>query len=229
MVFDAMARAAALAIAARDCMRYNACTSSTYTEGRSVSEQQESGQPPRESGLQMRHSALVVSALLLGLLLGYTLGPEPIKRKRPRRWMPRRCAPSSPAPCRNTNPPRPEEEIDRFALVDDDPYMGAVDAPVVIVEFSDFFCVYCKRHFEQTFMPLLEAYGPYIRYVYRDFARLTAESTPAAAAAGCAYAQGKFWEFHGAFFNNQDSLGRDFYMQTAENYQLDMDALQRLP
>ena len=188
-----------------------------------MSEQQESGQPPRESGLQMRHSALVVSALLLGLLLGYTLGqsnqteaPAPLDAAQMRAIIA--------SALQEYQPAAPEEEIDRFALVDDDPYMGAVDAPVVIVEFSDFFCVYCKRHFEQTFMPLLEAYGPYIRYVYRDFARLTAESTPAAAAAGCAYAQGKFWEFHGAFFNNQDSLGRDFYMQTAENYQLDMDA-----
>ncbi|MCY4466375.1 MAG: thioredoxin domain-containing protein [Chloroflexi bacterium] len=113
---------------------------------------------------------------------------------------------------------------DRFAMVDDDPYLGAVDAPVVIVEFSDFFCVYCKRHFDQTFVPLLENYGEYIRYVYRDFARLTPESTPAAVAAQCAFAQGKFWEFHSAFFDNQQSLGRDFYIQTAADNQLDMDA-----
>ena len=75
------------------------------------------------------------------------------------------------------------EESDRFALVDDDPYLGDEDAPIVIVEFSDFFCTYCKRHFDQTFAPLLENFGGYIRYVYRDFARLTPESTPAAAAA----------------------------------------------
>ncbi len=111
---------------------------------------------------------------------------------------------------------------DRFALVDDDPYLGAVDAPIVIVEFSDFFCGYCKRHFDQTFAPLLENYGGHIRYVYRDFARLTQESTPAAAAAQCAFEQGKFWEFHGDFFSNQDSLGADFYLATAEKHALDM-------
>ena len=96
------------------------------------------------------------------------------------------------------------QESDRFALVDDDPYLVDENAPIVIVEFSDFFCTYCKRHFDQTFAPLLENYGQYIRYVYRDFARLTPESTPAAAAAQCAFAQGKFWEFHGAFFDHQD-------------------------
>lgn len=115
------------------------------------------------------------------------------------------------------------EGSDRFALVDDDPYLGDENAPIVIVEFSDFFCTFCKRHFDQTFKPLLENYGQYIRYVYRDFARLTAESTPAAAAAGCAFAQGKFWEFHGAFFDNQSELGYDFYLQTAENFELDIE------
>ena len=111
---------------------------------------------------------------------------------------------------------------DRFALVDDDPYLGDEDAPVVIVEFSDFFCSYCKRHFEQTFAPLLENYGEHIRYVYRDFARLTPESAPAAAAAQCAFEQGKFWEFHQTFFSSQDSLNRDFYIQTAELHELDI-------
>ena len=110
---------------------------------------------------------------------------------------------------------------DRFALVDDDPYLGAEDAPIVIVEFSDFFCGYCKRHFDQTFAPLLENYGEHIRYVYRDFARLMPESAPAAAAAQCAFEQGKFWEFHQAFFNNQNALSRDFYIQTAAEHALD--------
>ncbi len=116
-----------------------------------------------------------------------------------------------------------EQESDRFALVDDDPYLGDENAPIVIVEFSDFFCAYCKRHFDLTFAPLLENYGGHIRYVYRDFARLTPESAPAAAAAQCAFAQGKFWEFHGAFFDHQDELGYDFYLKTAEEYELDIE------
>ncbi|MDE2852955.1 MAG: thioredoxin domain-containing protein [Chloroflexota bacterium] len=116
-----------------------------------------------------------------------------------------------------------EAAPDRFALVDDDPYLGEEDAPIVIVEFSDFFCSFCKRHFDLTFEPILENYGQYIRYVYRDFARLTAESTPASAAAQCAFAQGKFWEFRAAFFNNASELGRDFYLKTAEDYELDIE------
>ena len=117
-----------------------------------------------------------------------------------------------------------EASADRFELVDDDPYLGAADAPVVIIEFSDFFCSYCKRHFDLTFTPILENYGEYIRYVYRDFARLTQESTPAAAAAQCAFEQDMFWEFRAAFFENQDKLGRDFYIETAEAYEIDVEA-----
>ncbi len=193
-----------------------------------MSEHQESSEQQRESGLrlQIRLSALVISALCfaLGMLLGYSLGqnsqaeaPAPLSETQIRAIIASALQEHQPAAPVDEGP-------DRFALVDNDPYLGKVDAPVVIVEFSDFFCVYCKRHFDQTFMPLLEAYGDYIRYVYRDFARLTPESTPAAAAAECANAQGKFWEFHGSFFNNQESLGREFYLQTAENYELDMTA-----
>ncbi len=117
-----------------------------------------------------------------------------------------------------------DASAERFALVDDDPYIGNEDAPIVIVEFSDFFCSFCKRHFDQTFVPILENYGQHIRYVYRDFAQLTPESQPAAAAAQCAHEQGAFWEFHGEFFDNQQSLGREFYISTAENFELDVDA-----
>lgn len=117
-----------------------------------------------------------------------------------------------------------EGAVDRFAMVDDDPYMGAEDAPVVIVEFSDFLCVYCKYHFDQTFVPLLENYGQHIRYVFRDSARISPESTPAAVAAQCAFEQGKFWEFHQTLFGNQAHLQRDFYIQTAELHQLDVAA-----
>lgn len=117
-----------------------------------------------------------------------------------------------------------ESGNERFALVDDDPYIGNEDAPIVIVEFSDFFCSFCKRHFDQTLTPVLENYGEHIRYVYRDFAQLTPESQPAAAAAECADEQGVFWDFHSEFFSNQSVLGRDFYIATAEKFELDVDA-----
>lgn len=113
---------------------------------------------------------------------------------------------------------------DRFALVDDDPYLGQEDAAVVIVEFSDFRCPYCGRHFEQTLQPLLDNYGEHIRYVYRDFASLSPESVTSAMAAQCAHEQGKYWEFHNALFTNQERLGRDLDMEIAENLNLDLNS-----
>lgn len=112
----------------------------------------------------------------------------------------------------------------RFDLVDNDPYIGPEDAPVVIVEFSDFRCPYCGRHFEQTLGPLLENYGQFIRYVYRDFPGLGQESLNAALAAECANAQGKFWEFHTDLFSRQGEISRELYFQLAETYELDLDA-----
>lgn len=113
---------------------------------------------------------------------------------------------------------------DRFELVDDDPYLGPEDAPVVIVEFSDYRCPYCGRHFEQTLDPLMENYGEYIRYVYRDYAALGPESVAAALAAECANEQGAFWAFHNAFFANQERLSRAYYIETAEANDLDIES-----
>jgi protein-disulfide isomerase len=55
--------------------------------------------------------------------------------------------------------------------VDDDAYLGDEDAPVTIIEFSDYECPYCKRHHDQTFDLIKENYidTGKVKYVYRDF------------------------------------------------------------
>lgn len=116
-----------------------------------------------------------------------------------------------------------QQNSDRFELVGNSPYLGAEDAPIVIVEFSDFRCPYCGRHYEMVLDPILENYGEHIRYVYRNFAALGPESTQSALAAQCANEQGAFWEFHNIFFENPNLLGRDFYIQTAEENELDVE------
>lgn len=84
---------------------------------------------------------------------------------------------------------------------DDDPALGPEDAPVVIVEFSDFRCAYCGHFHQQTLLPLLEQYGDQLRLVYRDFPVVGGEA--AALAAECADDQGLFWEYHDLLFENQ--------------------------
>ncbi|HWO41109.1 MAG TPA: thioredoxin domain-containing protein [Candidatus Eisenbacteria bacterium] len=83
------------------------------------------------------------------------------------------------------------------------PFRGAPDAPVTIVEFSEFQCPFCSR-VQATLKQLLERYPDKVKLVYRDFpldglhpnARLAAE------AARCAQDQGKFWEYHDALFSH---------------------------
>lgn len=119
---------------------------------------------------------------------------------------------------------------DQNYKMDDDPYLGAEDAPVVIVEFSDFLCGFCGRHFEQTLTPILENYDGYVRYVYRDFPGVGGQNAvQSALAAQCADEQGKFWEYHNILFSNQDQLGTDLtelrnvLVDFATDLELDID------
>lgn len=105
--------------------------------------------------------------------------------------------------------------------VDDDPGIGSPDAPVTIIEFSDFRCPYCGRFATETFQSLLDEYGEYIYFVYRDFAILGPESISAAVAAECADDQEQFWMYHDLLFANQSILSRATYIDFAE--QLDMN------
>lgn len=116
-------------------------------------------------------------------------------------------------------PPNPNAN----SFVDDDPSIGPVDAPVVIVEFSDFNCAFCRRFHDTTLQPLLERYAGQIRFVYRDFAILGETSFTSAIAAECADDQGRFWDYHDLLFANQGQFGRDSLLRYAEQMSLDMD------
>jgi protein-disulfide isomerase len=90
--------------------------------------------------------------------------------------------------------------------VDDDPFLGPADAPVTIVEFSDYQCPYCSRA-EPIVKQVLEKYKGKVRFVYRDFPlSFHPFAAKASEAAQCANDQGKFWEFHDALYADQSKL-----------------------
>jgi len=87
------------------------------------------------------------------------------------------------------------------------PVRGNPDAPVTIVEFSDFQCPYCARA-RPTVKRIREVYGPNVRWVFRHFPLGFHTSAPKAGeAAVCAGDQGHFWEMHDRLFSDQSKLG----------------------
>jgi protein-disulfide isomerase len=86
-----------------------------------------------------------------------------------------------------------------------EPYKGSPDAPLELVEYSDFLCSHCSN-FAGTLSSLSPDYieSGKVRVVFRNFAFLAPESTQAAQAAECALDQGadKFWQYHDLLFAN---------------------------
>ncbi len=103
------------------------------------------------------------------------------------------------------------------------PSLGPTNAPITIVEFSDFQCPYCRQWQQQTYQPLLDAYPGKIRIVYRDFplTSIHPNAFPAAEAAQCANEQNAFWPYHDKLFSSEN-LGDAVYKQYAQDLGLDM-------
>jgi protein-disulfide isomerase len=106
--------------------------------------------------------------------------------------------------------PPPEPPI-LTVSVDGDPSIGPIDAPVTIVEFSDFQCPYCQKSVG-VLKELRRFYGEKIRMVYRDYPGPNHPYAPQAAeAAQCAGEQSRFWEYHDILFDRQTpGKGWDF-------------------
>jgi protein-disulfide isomerase len=169
------------------------------------------------------YSILVVLAFAAGILVGYaTWGRTPAGSGTTAAAPP--SGPLAEAPVATAQPQYVRYKVPTEGF----PSLGPADAPITIVEFSDFQCPFCGRFYQDTYQPLLDAYPGKIRFVYRHLplTSIHPNAMPAAEASMCANEQGKFWEFHNAMFADQTSLGPDFYVQIAQNLGLDMTAFQ---
>ncbi len=106
----------------------------------------------------------------------------------------------------------------------DDHIRGDKDAPVTIVEFSDFQCPFCKR-FHPTVKQVLGEYSKEVRWVYKHFPldSIHPQARPAAEASECAAEQDKFWEFTDGLFENQSRLGGSLYKELAQDIGLNVN------
>lgn len=88
------------------------------------------------------------------------------------------------------------------------PTKGSAAAPIVMVEFSDFQCAYCRQFWRETLPKIEDRYirTGKVRLVYRHLAILGEASVQAAQAASCAHEQGKFWEYHDTLFSKAGAL-----------------------
>ena len=85
------------------------------------------------------------------------------------------------------------------------PILGSVDAPLTLVEFGDYQCSFCKRHFDQTHNLIMKNYVETnkVKIVFKDLIVTPGkDSMYAAHAAHCAKDQGMFWKYHYMLYNN---------------------------
>ena len=99
---------------------------------------------------------------------------------------------------------------------------GRKDAPVTLVEFTDFHCPFCGRAVA-TLKDVMREYDGKIRWVFRDFpiASLHPMAAKAAEAARCAGEQGRFWEYHDLLFEGQSQATIKDLKRSAEQLKLD--------
>ena len=106
--------------------------------------------------------------------------------------------------------------------IDDDAIKGDINAPVTIVEFSDFECPFCGKYSDESYSLIVENYvnTGKVKYVFRDFPlSFHPNAQKAAEAAECAGEQGRFWDMHDYLFENQDYLA----VENLKGYAKDLD------
>jgi len=103
------------------------------------------------------------------------------------------------------------------------PMTGPANAPVTLVEFSDFQCPYCYKAVAEL-NAILKAYPTQVKLVFKQFPLVDSHPQAAisAAAALAANQQGKFWEMHDLMFANHGKLSRQGILQWAAGLGLDM-------
>jgi protein-disulfide isomerase len=162
------------------------------------------------------YSVLVVFAFFIGILVGYLA------------WG-RKSISAAPAANNPSAQAAPTQAFRRYDIPTEGfPSIGPEDAPIVIVEFSDYQCPFCKRWHDQVYESLMAAYPSQIRLVYRNLplTQLHPQAMASAEASLCAGEQNAYWQYHGKLFENSDVLTDDIFSTLATDLGLDMAAFE---
>jgi protein-disulfide isomerase len=137
------------------------------------------------------YAVMVVLAFAVGIIVGYVAWG-----RTPASTVAVQVAPQAAAAATPTL-----EQVKYEIPVEGSPILGPDDAPITIVEFSDFQCPYCTRWHEDTYRQLLDAYPDQIRFVYRNYPLSFHQNAMLSAqAALCAGEQNQYWAYHDKLF-----------------------------
>ena len=104
------------------------------------------------------------------------------------------------------------------------PSRGPEEAPVSIIEFSDFQCPFCAG-IQKTLDRVLEAFPDKVRLIYKQYPlNIHSHARRAAAASLAAHNQGRFWELHDKMFENFSAINDANIRNWAKEIGLDMDS-----
>ncbi len=115
--------------------------------------------------------------------------------------------------------PTPSVKVDMEELLDDDAVKGKENAPVTIIEWSDYECPFCVRFYTDTESLIDEQYikTGKVKLIYRDYPLpFHTNAQKAAEAAECADEQGKYWEMHDLLFEKGVTGGVTAFKQYAK-------------
>lgn len=148
---------------------------------------------------------LLVSLFIMSLIANILFGFFWFRSKNVQAFGLQDSVQNNPAP--QAPAPKPQiqgtGQVQDFNITRSDHVRGNFDAPITLVEYSDFQCPYCGRHLP-TLNKILNDYEGEVRLVYKHFPLSFHEnSEKAAEASECASEQGKFWEYHDKLFENQ--------------------------
>ncbi len=178
--------------------------------------------------MQRKHLPLLAAVMVLGLVgaaITLAQGDDPNPTLDPDPTVRAGVEAALTATAERLIPPEPTR-VSNADAADDDAFLGPVDAPVVIVEFSDFQCGYCGRWYQEVLPQIRATYPDEVKFVYRDFVIFGEDSARAAQATECAEEQGAFWDMHDAIFDSGEPSTQDMLVGLAGDIGLDAGAFE---